>query len=141
MLRLPIALLFLATPALAEVTITDARLVAAFPNAKAGALYLTLKSDAGDMMIGVHADDAMAMLHETVEDDGVMRMEHVGEIAVQADEPLVMEPGGLHVMMMGLTPEMLEAETVEVRLIFREQGEVPVEARVQIGVHAEGKTE
>ena len=143
MLRFAAALALLATPAVADVTVSDARLVAAFANAKAGALYLTLESDAGDMLIGVHTPDAMAMLHESVEEDGVMRMAAVEQVAVQAGEPLAMKPGGLHIMVMGITPEMLEADRLPISLIFKDAGEVAVEAHVHIGIdddadHAHG---
>lgn len=138
MLRQMLALLLLSTPALAEVRVEDARLVAAFPNAKAAALYLTIESDTPDVLIGVHTDEAMAMLHETLDDNGIMRMERVDQVAVQAGEPVEMSPGGLHVMVMGLTPQMLEAEAMSFKLILQDAGEIPLEAEIQIGVQGDG---
>ena len=43
-----------------------------------------------------------AMIHRTVEDQGMARMVH-GEILVPPGERYELEPGGLHVMLMGVS--------------------------------------
>ena len=49
--------------------------------------------------------------------------------------------GGLHVMVMGLTPDMLEAETFPLTLIFEKAGEIEVDLPVQIGIDADAETD
>lgn len=41
------------------------------------------------------------MLHESVLEDGMMRMRHLDAIEVPADGTLALVPGGLHLMLMG----------------------------------------
>lgn len=41
------------------------------------------------------------MIHRTVNEDGMMKMKHA-KVVVPAGESVVLEPGGLHVMLMGL---------------------------------------
>jgi copper(I)-binding protein len=159
MLRTAFALILVATPGLADITVTDARLVAAFPNARAAAIYATVESDAPDMLIGAHSDAPMTQIHETIDDGGVMKMQEAGELPIGPDASITFETGGLHVMVMGLTPDMLETSEIPITLIFRDAGEVTVDAPVTIrgeedarsmmhgdaehghGDHGDGKTE
>lgn len=45
---------------------------------------------------------AKVELHNHIHDNGVMRMRQVDKIAVAADGHVTLQPGGLHVMLMGL---------------------------------------
>ena len=48
-----------------------------------------------------------AMIHRTVEDEGMARMVH-GEILVPPGERYELKPGGLHVMLMGVSSPLLQ---------------------------------
>jgi copper(I)-binding protein len=77
----------------------------ATPVAKAGAAYMTLVNDGQepDRLIGVSAEIAgMSHLHETKSENGVMSMSAVDGLDVPAGGKVALQPGGLHVMMMGL---------------------------------------
>jgi copper(I)-binding protein len=52
-----------------------------------------------------------AMLHQTLQAaDGVMQMEHITEIPVGANESVTFEPGGYHIMLMGLTRPLVPGD-------------------------------
>ncbi len=48
-----------------------------------------------------------AMIHRTVEDEGMARMVH-GEILVPPGERYELKPGGLHIMLMGVSFPLLQ---------------------------------
>ena len=94
-----------------DLTISDAHSYAT--PAKAGAAYMTITNagDTADRLTGAQVDFADAQLHESKTDaEGVMRMEHLmNGIAIPAGETVTLARGGLHVMMMGLTPSPARA--------------------------------
>lgn len=118
----------------ATLEIADARVgVPAGPNAAA---YLTVTSPRPDRLIGAGTDRAAGIeLHETImEADGSMMMSPVSAFPVDDGQPLVLEPGGKHLML--LEADRLEVgDEVEITLIFEEAGEVTVTAPV-VEAHA-----
>lgn len=98
-----------------------------------GAAYMTLvnEGDAPDTLVAVRSDLADAVeLHTHSMDDGVMRMRPVDAIEIAADAPTVLEPGGLHVMLIGLRQPLQEGETFPLTLVFEAGGEVTVDVDV-----------
>ena len=98
-----------------------------------GVVYMTVM-DAGapDVLIGVQtpvADDAQ--LHQSKMQGGVMEMRQVKSAPVGPGEPLVLAPGGYHIMLMGLKQALKEGDTVPVTLVFRNAGAVTAQASVQ----------
>lgn len=63
-----------------------------------------------------------AVLHDSTFEDGVMEMRRVGSVVAPGGGELVMEPGGLHVMCMGMESPLLEGDEVELVLLL-ENGE------------------
>jgi len=102
------------------------------PTAETGAAYVSLMVHGeADRLVAVSTPAAkMAVLHRTVEDDGVMKMEHVEAIDVPADGMIEMKPGGTHIMLMGLAKPLKEGEEIDLALTFEKAGEVKVKAKV-----------
>lgn len=83
--------------------------------------------DTPDLLIGVRVEGPMAMIHESREEDGVMRMVHLDAVEIPAGDTVEFRPGGLHVMVMGLGPDDLPVgDTLDATLIFDRAGEVPI---------------
>lgn len=57
-------------------------------------------------------------LHTHTMDDGMMRMRQVDRIDVAAGETVVLEPGGLHVMLLGLKQPLEEGGEVQLDLTY-----------------------
>lgn len=73
-------------------------------------------------------------LHETQMSDGVMSMQHLPQgIPVPAGETVSLEPGGMHVMCMGVVAPLTVGEMVEVGLVFEISGAMTVEAEIREG--------
>jgi copper(I)-binding protein len=123
---------FLACPALADagVSVSDpwVRALGAGP----GAAYLTIENRAEqpDRLLGATAEPgAAAELHESRTDAaGASTMAPVeGGLALAPGETVVLQPGGLHVMIMDL-PRLEPGATVRLTLTFERAGEVVVDA-------------
>jgi copper(I)-binding protein len=114
-----------------EITVTDARVPV--PPGANGAAYMTLTNDgdAADRLVGASTDAAETVeLHETTTDGGTMSMHQVDGIDIPASGQAVLEPGGLHFMLIGVTQEFVEGETVDITLTFENADEQTVSAEV-----------
>ena len=70
-------------------------------------------------------------LHTHIREGDVMRMRGVPGIEVPAGQAVTLQPGGLHLMLIGLTQPLNRGETVPVTLVFERAGPVQVALQVQ----------
>ncbi len=101
--------------------------------AKAGGGYMIITNtgDTDDALIGVSADFPKVEIHQSAEEDGVMKMFHVERIDIPAGETVKLAPGGYHVMFMGLSDPLTEGDTIPATLTFENAGEVEVVFNVE----------
>src|SRR5690606_27353986 len=66
----------------------------------------------------------MTMLHQTLTQSGMARMEHVDSIAVPAQGELVFKPGSYHAMLEKPTAELSIGESVPVTFLFQGGGQI-----------------
>lgn len=98
-----------------------------------GVVYLTIEntSKESDTLTGIHSPVAeMVMLHTTVRDGEIARMEHLEELAIPAGETVTLAPGGHHIMLMSLTKPITKDDLVPVTLTFKKSGKMLVLAKV-----------
>ncbi|PUB14886.1 copper chaperone PCu(A)C [Yoonia sediminilitoris] len=104
------------------------------PTAKSAAGYMVISNDGDtpERLLEVRTPFAkVSTIHETVIDDaGVARMQPVVDLVIAPNDMLVLEPGGMHVMFMGLTSTADEGDMIPATLIFQNAGEVVVEFMV-----------
>ena len=105
------------------------------PSQKAGGVFLRIKnaSDQPDRLIGVESDLAdVASLHAMIRDGDVVKMRPVkGGIEVPANGEVVLAPGGIHVMLVGLREQLIKETTIPLTLIFERAGRVEIDAVVE----------
>jgi len=90
------------------------------------AAYLTVRTTDGspDALLSVSSDAAANVeLHETIDDDGVMKMRPVARIAL-GETGAVLEPGGYHVMLIGVSEPLAEGDVVTFDLEFEKAGRI-----------------
>jgi len=100
--------------------------------AKAGGVFLTI-TDKGepDRLVGASTPvAAVAEVHETVNDNGVMRMRPIPALPMQPGQPVVLKPGGYHIMLMGLKQQLKDGETFPVTLNFEKAGSITTTVHV-----------
>jgi copper(I)-binding protein len=71
-----------------------------------------------------------AEMHETKMSGGIMQMRQITNATVPARGALVLEPGGTHVMLIGLRSPLAPGAKLPLVLTFRHAGEVQVDAVV-----------
>ena len=59
-----------------------------------------------------------------------MRMRHVRSIPVPANGTVTLQPGGHHIMMMGLTKKLKKGEIFPLTLTFENAGKVTVDVKI-----------
>ena len=104
------------------------------PGQKVTGAFMTLKngSDQDRAAVSASSDVAESVeLHTHVHDQGVMKMRQVEKIEVPAGSETVLEPGGYHVMRIGLTQPLELGQTVVITVNFDDGTSVPAEAEVK----------
>lgn len=104
------------------------------------AAYFTITNEGqdDDHLIGLETPVAeRAEVHATVNDGGVMKMLPVEDLDIKPAEKLTLEPGGLHVMLMGLRRPLKRGNSFPLTVRFEKAGS----ATVQVPVAGPGATE
>lgn len=115
------ALPVIAGPAADEVLIDSpfARAVPAMMKNSAVFMSLNNTGETDHSVVAASSPAAEVVeLHTHVQDGDVMRMRKIDDIGVKAGETTVLEPGGLHIMLLGLTGELTPGNTVDLELVF-----------------------
>jgi copper(I)-binding protein len=116
-----------------DLVIQDGWARATLGQLKTSAAYLTVvnEGDETDRLIAAASPAAgRAELHAHLMDGGIARMRPVDAIEVAPGAPVVLEPGGLHVMLMGLKAPLAEGETLPLTLTFETAGSIQLELPV-----------
>ncbi|HEX6144644.1 MAG TPA: copper chaperone PCu(A)C [Geminicoccaceae bacterium] len=122
----------------AEIHLDDAWVrvsLGAVPNSAA---YMTIRSDAPDRLTGASSPAAKRVeLHTTTMHAGVSQMRRLQAVEVGPGSPAVLQPGGMHLMLLGLTGRLEEGDAIRLDLEFEQAGTVAVEVPVR-GLRAGG---
>jgi copper(I)-binding protein len=103
----------LALNAHADVKATDAWVRGTVPAQRTTGAFVTLESSEEAKVVGVKSSVAKtAEIHSSAMKDGVMHMQAIDALALPAGKRVTLEPGGLHVMLMGLAKALGEGDTV-----------------------------
>ena len=119
----------------AELAVADAwvRPPMAADRPAAGYMTMTNPGPEADALVGVTTDVAeMVEIHRTTTMSGMSGMEPVEAIHVPAGGTVTLEPGGFHLMLMGVD-ELTPGDTVELELTFEQAGKLVVTAEVRNG--------
>lgn len=116
----------------AELSVTDAWARPTPPMARVGGVFLTLTGgDREDRLLGASSPVADAVeLHTHRLADGVAVMESVPAIPVPAGQTVVLQPGGLHIMLIGLGAPLKEGQNLTLNLRFAQAGEQSLQVPV-----------
>lgn len=101
-----------------------------------GAVYMTLVNPGPepDRLVEVRTEVARrAQVHASRMEGGVVRMEPVPAVELPPRSRVALEPGGLHIMLMGLERRLAEGDRVPLVLRFERAGEVPLDVEVRAG--------
>jgi hypothetical protein len=98
------------------------------------AAYMTLKNmgKAADRLTDVNSPLVTAIeIHRIVVENDVLRMEPISGLEIPADSSFRLQPGGHHLMLIGLHQDIIVGQTVELILTFESGKIITVRAQVQ----------
>ena len=137
-LLLGVALLACGVPAGPQIKVENvyARPAAAMGEGATGGAFMLLRNTGSeaDRLVAAQSDVAGTVeIHETTLEGGVMKMRPVvGGIEVPAGGQVELKPGGYHVMLIGLTQNLVEGDRFQMVLQFEKSGPLTVEAVVRM---------
>lgn len=93
------------------------------PNARMLAAYVTVENTTNQdlKLVGAFAPDfGMAEIHKTIEVDGMLKMREQKELPLPVQSKLVMEPGGIHIMLMMPKAKFKAGDEARICLIYQD---------------------
>ena len=137
---LPLLFGLVPTPSLAadaanSVSVADPYVRAVPPGQPNSAAFMQLHNSGTSSHSIKSAESPVAKvveLHTHVHEGGMMKMRQVKQIDIPAHGDTVLQPGGLHVMLIGLKGELKPGDNVAVTLVFEDGSKKLVEAPVRM---------
>ncbi len=128
-----IATLLLAGVAEAGLEIRDAWSPEAPPgHMMAGYLELVNTADADIALVDAFSPQFERVeIHTMTMDDGVMRMRRLDQLPVPAGDTVILQPGGLHLMLITPHQNLAVGDMIEVELVDAEGNHIPVTLEVR----------
>jgi len=103
--------------------------------AETGGAFVTITNNTreADRLLSASSPAAQTVeLHETVDDNGVMKMEPRPDgWEIPAGGTLELKPGGKHIMLIGLTAPLEAGKKIQITLNFEKAGAKTIEVPVQ----------
>ena len=124
-------------PSAAAPTVSDAWVRPPMGSGQPAGGYMIITNPGGqaDALVGVSSPVATSVeIHETTTDaSGMTGMHPVDRLDVPAGGSVTLQPGGYHLMLMGVTQPLAVGTTVELDLVFEYAGDVTIQAEVRQG--------
>lgn len=122
-------------PASGGIVIKDPFTRASPTGAETGGAFVTIVNSGttADRLVSASSPAAQTVeLHETVDDNGVMKMEPRPEgWEIPAGGTLELKPGGKHIMLIGLTAPLEAGKKIQMTLNFEKAGAQTIDVPVQ----------
>lgn len=133
-LILPLILLILPVTAIAELQISNAWIKNLPPmmTMRAGYMSIHNPTDNTVTLVGVSSDRfAKVEFHESIADEGVVRMEMLHHLIIAPGATVELAPGGKHLMMMKPSEPTKPGETIEIKLKLDDGSEQELKMQVK----------
>ncbi|MDK2769351.1 MAG: copper chaperone PCu(A)C [Sphingomonas sp.] len=117
----------------AQLGVEDAWVRLPAVSSRPGAAYFTVKGGSeATSLLGVSSPAAVRTeLHEMKHENGMMTMSPLKDVAIPAGATVKFEPGGKHVMLYDLSPELRAGGKIPLRLAFANGKTVEIEAELR----------
>lgn len=116
-----------------DLAITVAWARATPPGAETGAAYLTIENrgEAVDRIVSAASPVARSVEpHQAIAENGMIKMRPLADPIVPAGGKLEMQPGGAHMMLVGLSAPLKEGERIPFTIVFETAGAVTLDLPV-----------
>ena len=115
-------------------SLEDAWARASIGGSTVSAVYLVVanRGEAADRLLGAETGRAgHAAIHRSVVEEGVVKMRRVDAVEVLPGEAVRLEPGGLHLMLMGVASPLEAGESISLTLVFERAGKLTLSVPVR----------
>ncbi|HEX5163110.1 MAG TPA: copper chaperone PCu(A)C [Steroidobacteraceae bacterium] len=119
---------------LGNLTISHPWSRATAPGMPMGVAYLAItnRGKAADALVAASTPAAAQVeIHQTTLSDGMARMRPVQEVVIAPGSTVKIEPGGIHLMLVGLKQPLSPLDTVPLTLRFRDAGEITIQLSIE----------
>lgn len=118
-----------------EIRVTDAWARPTVPAQAVGAAYLTLTSSSDAQLLKAESPVAQTVeLHTMSMNNGVMQMRAIQSLPLPAGKPVMLMPGGNHIMLIDLKQPLKVGERVPLQLTVQEGSSKPQVLKVEAEV-------
>lgn len=101
------------------VSVKDPWVRSTVPRQKATAAYMEITAGRASRLLEVSSPVAgVAEIHEMRMEKDVMRMRAIAALELSAGQPVTLEPGGYHLMLMDLKVQIKDGDKVPITLVF-----------------------
>tara|TARA_Y100000588_G_C14085392_1_gene852012 strand:+ start:311 stop:754 length:444 start_codon:yes stop_codon:yes gene_type:complete len=101
-----------------------------------GSVYMTIENngDQDDNLTSAISDEAeMTMIHQTVREENIAKMIHVmGGIDLPKGKRIKLEPGGYHLMLMGIEKNLTLNDRIRITLSFKNNENIEISPIIKI---------
>jgi copper(I)-binding protein len=139
-MKLLALLALVSLPALADITTRDAWVRGTVPAQTTTGAFFTITSTVDAKLVGVSTPiAASAGVHKTENHAGMMHMEGVDALDLPAGKAVALQPGGYHVMLMGLKAPVKAGAKVPLELTIEDRAGKRTKVAVQATVKPLGE--
>ena len=104
------------------------------PGSSVSAAYMTINNKGEeDKLVGISSDISENVeLHTSeVDENGVATMDMIKILVIPSGKTIELNPGGMHIMLIGLKDRLVDKESVSLKLTFEKSGEIMIKAPVK----------
>ncbi len=126
--------LLAAQSAAESVSVSDPYVREMPPGQPNSAAFMKLRNDSAAGYAVVSAESGASRiveLHTHTAEGGVMKMRRIDKIVIPAQGETTLQPGGLHVMLLGLKGDLKEGGSVSITLVFDDGSKKAIQAPVR----------
>jgi copper(I)-binding protein len=102
-----------------------------------GAVYFIVQNHSSeeDEIVSIRSDAAAAVeIHESKMEGDVMQMQQLASVPLQSGAEVTFQPGGLHIMLVGLKNDINMGDEIELTLQFKNYEDIKVSVPVSEGL-------
>jgi hypothetical protein len=90
-----------------------------------------IAAERADTLLGARSPVAQTIeIHMTSDEAGMMRMRKIDSVALTPEQPILLEPGGTHFMLLGLTAPLAPDVQFPITLSFAKAGDITASVKV-----------
>jgi copper(I)-binding protein len=117
------------------IKITDGYIKASIPGSDITAAYMTINNSSDQAITLQKVTSSISdriEIHEHSMADGMMRMRQVDNIIVKANNNIVLQPSGLHLMIFALKQKLTEGDEIQLTLTFSNKTKINIQLPVRL---------